>query len=209
MEPEDPNATTTTPPAAAETVTPPAEGPKTFTQDQLNAIVGQRLADDRARRSAKPEPKPAPAAPATNSDLTAQIEELQMRNAFDRRVAKLDVPDTTAETMFKLYKVDRPADPVVWFDEMAKAFSLKTPSANQPMNNTNGTAPIPAAASAPAAPNKVDPLTSAGLVDIWNLSPQQLDAMGPQGLREHFEKALQIGHQMSGAPPKPKPGQRK
>jgi len=59
-------------------------------------------------------------------------------------------------------------------------------------------------AAAPAAPVRHDLPTNAGIVDIWNLKPEQLDQLGPAGVRAEFEKHLQLGHKQMGAPPVPK-----
>ena len=60
-------------------------------------------------------------------------------------------------------------------------------------------------AAAPSAPSKVDPLTNAGLVDIWNLSDAQMMQLGPAGMRDHYEKILSHAQSASGAPRRPEP----
>ncbi len=210
--------TDTTAPAAIAAVDPtvpvtvaPVPEVKTFTQDQVNAFVQQRLAADRATRS-KVEPlkqEPTKAAPvAADSDVRAELEEMKLRNAFDKRMAKLDAPDATAERLFKLYRIENPEDPAAWFDVTAKEFGLKPPQITPPVSATAATSNVaPTAAPTAAAPNapaRVDGTTNAGLVDLFSLTPAQIDQFGPSGLRKHFEEATSIGRQLSGAPTRPK-----
>lgn len=62
----------------------------------------------------------------------------------------------------------------------------------------------PVMASSAGAPVKVDMLTNAGVTDVMRLSPQQLDALGPGGVRAEYEKLISVSQQLSGAPPRPK-----
>ena len=194
-------ATTTT----VETTTAPAPEVKTFTQEQLNTIVGQRIAEDRVRRPAKQEPAKAEK-PAAESDVRAELEEMKLRNTFDRRVAKLDLKPEAEEDLFTLYKVQRPQDPDGWVKSKLESLGLKAATVTTPINGTAPTAPPAASTTQPA---KVDPITSAGVPDIWNYTHEQIEALGPSGLREHFEKILAAGHSRSGAPPMPRPQPRK
>lgn len=194
----------------------PAAEAKTFTQDQLNAIVQERLAKDRAIRPApqpvKPPEKSADKSP--DSDLRAELAEMKLRNAFDKRAAKYDLSDSASERLFKLYKAETPEDTSAWFDVTATEFGLKAPTvSNQTPGATSATsAPtldhVKPPVAAPAAPTKVDPLTSAGVVDVFNLSEAQLHQLGPAGLRAEYEKILKVGQQQTGAPSRPKPGPR-
>ncbi len=201
------NAATTTATAAVETVIAPVE--KKFSQDEVNALIGQRLAEDRSRRAA-PVAAAKPVEKSTgDTDLRAELEEMKLRNAFDKRAAKLDIPDSAAERLFRLYKVDRPEDPGAWFAETSKDFVLKGSNVNNNQNPNGTAAPMPAPASAPSAPSRVDSLTASGLPDIWNFSLEQLAARGSAGIREDFEKLVQVGNQRSGAPPLPRAVQKK
>ncbi len=194
---------------------PVVEVAKTFTQEQVNAFVQQRLAADRATRS-KPEPAPAAAqptkpAPAADSDVRAELEEMKQRNAFDKRIAKYDVPDETSERLFKLYKVEKPEDPTAWTAETAKQFGLR--SLTQPVTPTaiatatTATVAPTAANITGAAPNpgaRVDGTTNAGIQDLFQLTPAKMDELGPVGMRKIFEEATTLGRQLSGAPTRPK-----
>jgi len=204
-------AASSSPPASAAPVVPvtaPEGKPEGFSQEQVNAIVQQRLAEDRNRRPKAPD---SPPAKASKPDLEAQVERLTLRNAFDKRAAKFDLTDSASDRLFRLYETEKPEDPTAWFTETASQFGLKGPNMTAPPSSTTGdpaTAVTPPA-SAPNAPVKVDPMTSGGLVDIFNLSAAQLQQLGPRGLRTHFEKALEVGNQLSGAPPRPQASIRK
>jgi hypothetical protein len=56
-------------------------------------------------------------------------------------------------------------------------------------------------AAAPTAPSLDNLPTMGGLVDYFNLSVEQIDALGPEGIREMHERAIKVGNR--GAPPRP------
>jgi len=66
-------------------------------------------------------------------------------------------------------------------------------------------AQAPAPAAAPAAPSAHALPTANGVVDLFNLTDPQIQSLGPQGVRENLEKLWALGHQASGAPPRPVP----
>ncbi len=68
---------------------------------------------------------------------------------------------------------------------------------------TPAAAPMPPPAVAERAPSKVDPITSNGLVNVFSMTPGQIDQLGHVQFREHFEKILEYAKSQSGAPPKP------
>ncbi len=208
--PDDDKPDTTQPATVTtvETTTAPAqEAPRTFTQEQLNTIVGQRIAEDRVRRPAKQEPAKAEK-PAAESDLRAELEEMKLRNAFDKRVAKLDLKPEADEDLFTLYKAQRPQDPDAWVKSKIESLGLKAATMPTPNSTTTPAATTGAAAST-TQPAKVDPVTSGGIPDLWNMTSEQLTLLGPQGIREIHERALAVGTRMTGAPPLPKVMQRK
>lgn len=199
MNPDSPNAQEHVADAPA---TAPAEVMRTFTQEQVNAFVSQRLAEDRQRRPAPSSSKPVPAPVAL--DFQAQIEELQLRNAFDKRAAKLDLHDAAQERLFKLFKAERPEDPTAWFSETVDQFGLKSTNFNPSAPVTPGVStPQLAPASAPNAPAKTDPVSSGALVNPQTLTLEKIAQLGTAGIREHHERALMESQQMAGAPPRP------
>jgi hypothetical protein len=59
-------------------------------------------------------------------------------------------------------------------------------------------------AAAPQAPSgAVNRLTTDGLVDLFNLGGDQIESLGPEGLRRIHEQNLAHGRSRSGAPPRP------
>ena len=60
----------------------------------------------------------------------------------------------------------------------------------------------PTAPSAPSAA-PVNPTINGGLVDIWNLTPEQVSTMPREELRGHFEKILSSNNARIGTPPRP------
>lgn len=178
-------ATTAT---SAETVAPAAEAPKVFTQEQVNAIAAE------ARRSARAERKPEPAK-ATPEILQAKLVELEQRQAFMKRTAKLDLTDEQETNFFEVYKASPAA-----FDSMAALLGNKTAT---PVAPVQAAAALPSAA-APSAPARVGGLTQGGIPAIFEMDGAALNAMGPLGVRAAFEQILAIGQQQNGAPPMPK-----
>ena len=204
MSDDKPNDTTTTASTTGDQPgTAPAEG-KAFTQEQVNAIVSRRLQEDRASRAKPAESKPTEptGSAATDTDLKAKVEELEMRNAFDKRAAKLGLTDDAEALMFKLYKADRPSDPAAWFESTGKAFGLKgtTTATATPQDP----AKPPAAAPSSSQPSAVTPVTTGGLVDIYTMTPEQFASMSPQQMREHHEKNLAAAQSRAGGPRLPR-----
>jgi hypothetical protein len=61
----------------------------------------------------------------------------------------------------------------------------------------------PTAAPPSAAGNRVNAVTSGGLVDFWHMDHHQLDELGGDGIRQAFEKHIEVGRRRSGAPQVP------
>lgn len=204
--------TTTTETAAGAT-------PKTFTQEEVNNIVAERVARVKQQATGTSQTQQTtttaqPAATKANPDAPVtrqEFEGMQRRSAFDKHAARLGLEPAVEEDLWTLYDAQRPTDAVAWFESKQKMLGLKgSQSVNQDPNsqttNTNGasgnggTQP----GAAPNAGGKVNPTTSGGLVDIFNLSMDQVIQLGPQGLRQHHEKNLEAARMRDGAPPIPK-----
>lgn len=105
------------------------------------------------------------------------------------------------------FSEDKEAKRVAKDERLARTIATAVASALNP-NGQQPQSTRAAPVTAPSAPSKVDPMTSHGLTDIFNLPESALQQLGPQGLRAEFEKILQVGRNMNGAPPLPKrPGQ--
>jgi len=188
--------------------TPPAgTAERRFTSSEVESIVKERLARVKASTpTPAPTPPPAPAGKVTLESLQAELAETRLRGAFDKRTAKLSLPDDEVEDLFELYKGKSADVRDNWLDAKAKK---SMPAPTTPSTTTNANAGIEAKpVAAPNTPGRVDPITSGGLVDIWNLTPQQLTDLGPSGLRAEFEKIQAAGSRAAGAPPRPKTPQR-
>ena len=204
----EPTATVITQVEAAQ---PPAPEVKNFTQEQVNAIVQKRLADDRAARSAPTAPKAAepkaekPVERMSNSELHAEIEQIKLRSAFEKRTAKFDLEDSKSEALFKIYKADPSG-----FDEAVSMFGIKATTPTPTQSVTAVAAPEPKTPpAAPSAPSGHSLPTQNGLTDLFAMSPVQLDQLGPSGVRTALEQIWKIGNQRSGAPTRPMPPTRK
>lgn len=220
--PDPVSPTDTTAPAATvidpQPATPPAPSVKTFTQEEVDQIVKSRL--ERSQR--KPDPTPAPRAepqklpgaePAAASPSLADI---------DRRIAQAEDFATLATSAGldldqkriarSMLAAANPADVSTWWKETIEPLKLgkqPAPPAVQPAASAAPAATpateMPKPAAAPSAPSAHTLPTANGVVDLFNLSQPQLQALGPSGVRENLEKLWAIGNQMSGAPARPKP----
>ncbi len=155
---------------------------------------------------------PTPAAPVppaekpgkvTLESLQAELVETRLRAAFEKRAVKLNVPDEDADDLFENYR-NKPVDARdAWLEQKAKRFMSASTTPPETASTTAAPATETKPAAAPNTPGRVDPLTAGGLVDIFNLDAAQLDQLGPQGLRTHFEKLLTAGNRANGAPQRP------
>lgn len=197
------------------TPTPGESAPKAFTQEEVNRIAAN--AREEGRKAALKTAPPAPPPPSngaggddeklTLKQLAARVEEAEMRTTFEKGARKLGLQDDAADALFDIYKAQRPPNAGEWFERMGTVFGL---GSKQTTTTTTTTAPTTEAPKpppgAPRPPSNVDPLTTGGLVDIFNLPIDQVIRMGPQGLRAEQEKILAHAHASSGAPPLPKMG---
>jgi hypothetical protein len=209
--PDDETPTDTTASVAVTTdqpASPPAEASKSFTQEDVNRIVAQRLADDRARRPApaQPAPKPAPTKAAEQPDLASELAAMKQQQAdliarldYEKRTKGLDLDAAKSETLFKVYQANPSA-----FDDAVKVFGIGAPKPATPVAPQTAPEPQRAPAAAPSAPAGNALPTQNGVIDIFNLTKEQANSLGPQGMRAELEKLWKIGSQLSGAPQRPK-----
>lgn len=229
----EPQATGTTvqpatPPAAPAAPAPapspaPAQSPRTFNQEEVNAIVRDRLNEDRARRPAAAATQPAAQAPATppqaapaataapSASLSAtDVQQMIARHGqFVRAVTEAGLNAGQQSLMERALQHENPPDVVVWAKEWITTMGLGKPA--EPTATTPATAtPAPTAAptappaAAPTAPTTSTLPTSAGIVDYFSLDVSQINQLGPAGLRELHERAKKVGQQIAGAPARPK-----
>jgi hypothetical protein len=188
-----------------------------LTQEQVNEIVERRLAEDRARRERQqPAATPAPKAEATSiSPLTeeAVLSLMARERTFTLATSAYQVSPQQLTRMEAAFRAEKPADVAAWTQSYIADMGFKQVTMQQPSTTTT---PAPAVgspeaakpAAAPAAPVPHVLPTSGGLTDIWNLTPTQLDQLGPAGVRAELQKHWEHGQRINGAPQRPKPPQR-
>lgn len=233
LAPEDSGSAAAAPSAEAATTiaqdttgtAPVVSSEKMLPQSQVNVLIASAKRDAREaalreqQTGAQPPKKDVRTLSVRKGDsgdrlaaLEAELAETKQRSVFDKHAARLGLSDDAAEDLFTLSKSQKPTDVGEWLEAKAARFGIKpAPSSTQPTQTTHaapGVDPVKPPAAAPAAPIKVDPLTSAGVVDIFNLSEAQLHQLGPAGLRSAYEAILKLGQQQRGAPPRPKTAQR-
>jgi hypothetical protein len=189
-----------------------ANSAKLFTQEEVNTIVGERVARVKSEQQVQAAPPAAQvSSSATKADLAAELAEMRRKAEFADHVADYSIPRERRGDLYDLFKAQNPSDPVQWFATKAPIFGATAASASTTTtsNNTNGanaaqveTKPPPAAST--TAPARVDIPTNGGLVDILSLTPQQIDQLGPAGLREIHERNVTAGRQQHGAPSLPR-----
>ena len=176
---------------------------KRFSQAEMDAVVGKRLAEDRAKRNAQSASKPATGTDGedrvTIKQLQARLDEQDLRARFDKRAARAGFSDEDADELFEVVRAKPPEDLGAWLERKAKVYGLGTkPTTAQP------TQPAAPAAAATTAPRSVDPVNSGGIVDLWAMSPEALSKLKPHEVRTHFERIKSEHASAIGAPPKPK-----
>lgn len=212
-------------PAAPAAPAAPA-GERTFTQADLDRIVADRLARDRAARGGvTPSAPPAPPAAQDRGGLTlAQRQDLlEQQTTFYRELLRIGVKLTEEQEadVFQLFRNAKPERPGEWMTRKVAAFGLGAqpqPTAASPVTAASTTPPAapaaagtpsaPAAGTAPAAasgaaPNGVDQLAPGGLIDVSKLNSAQIAALGPKGIREAVEGVLASGQGRDGRPALP------
>jgi predicted Zn-dependent peptidase len=185
-------------PTAAAAAAPPAPA---FTQDDVNRIVAKRLEEDRARRTAPKAPESTEKKTAITADEVTAL--LASQRAFDRVTAGAGLSDRQMERMEAARKAENPQDVAAWargyLEDMGLGKSNVNPSPNA---QTAPVAEHKPAAVAPSSsqPSAVTPVTTGGLVDIYNLTPEQFASMTPAQMREHHERNVAAGNARTGAP---------
>jgi hypothetical protein len=109
---------------------PPKDEPKTFTEDQLEDIVQERLARDRRARGVKhqPEPPAKKSKQADNADDSTWV--FDFTDAFDAAVDERGVKPTRGlkAKMRTAYQAERPEDPDAWVSSWLDDVGLKKSS---------------------------------------------------------------------------------
>ncbi len=184
--------------------TPPAgTTERRFTQSEVEGIVKERLARQRPVAAATPKAPEVTAETLSLKSLAADNAELRLRIAFEKRAAKLGVPDEDSEDIFENYR-NKPADARdAWLEQKAKRFMPTTTPPVTATTTAAATVTETKPVAAPNTPGRVNPLTAGGLVDVFALNDSELAQLGPQGLRTHFENLLTAGNRANGAPQRP------
>jgi hypothetical protein len=197
------------------TTQPETPAVKTFTQADLDRVAakarkeGEQSALKKTKEQTVQQPQADEAGEKqlTMKELKAQLDDERMRREFAEGVAEHKLPRDARELLFTAFKATKPADHAAWFDANVKLFgtgeAVEKTATQQPAIE-----PEKPRAVAPTQPNRVDPVQSGGLVNIFSLTPEQIDAMSPAQTREHFEKILEHARSQQGFPPRRTPGRK-
>lgn len=198
--------TTVTTTASTDPATAPAGKAAPFSPEQqavVDAIVKQRLERDRAQRPKDPSAKAAPEAKSPNGSISAaDVQRLLNRErALTRAATAAGLNDRQLERMGTAMANDNPDDAAAWGAAYLADMGIGKATVTTQPSTTTTTPP----AVSTTQPAKVETSTvNGGVIDLWGLSSEQLNAMGPSGIREAFEKVIAHGTRSSGAPPLPK-----
>lgn len=212
--------TTTTTEGTPGTAPAGAGGEKLLTQAQVNALVAQARREGResatqqtTQQTTTPPPKATTAPAGEAQPMTAEaVQQLMQRErAFTRATATAGLTEKQLARMEEAFNVAKPADVAAWSSTYLEDMGFAKPGTQQQSQNgsTQAGSTTTSAAAATTVPGRVEPGTNGGLVDIWNLSGDQIEQLGPQGIREEHEKILAHANKRSGAPPVPRVMQRK
>ncbi len=204
-------------PAADPIVEPPAvAAPTGFTQADIDKAAKE--ATDRAWGDArkKYQTKPAtPVPPKTDdadkgngvADLDAIRAEFDAKLKFKDLAIARGLSPQQAERLLPSFMAAAPEDGTAWLAKELEVWGMKPPDG---ADGANGKADdgktddgkVDLKLPGGPGPGKVDQ-SAPGLVDIFELSDEQIEQLGPSGLREHYEKVLKVADQRAGAPPLP------
>jgi hypothetical protein len=197
----------------------PAPAARAFSQEEVNRIAAQAREEGRQsalkKQAQAPGQEPAPPPPAPNGASNGSGTAEPMAETLAREIARamqsagidpLSQAGRAAgytpqqlEIARAAYDAAKPQDAAKWLGEWATAINIK-PQAQA----------APAAASSSSLPRKVEDMRDeGGLIDVFALAPEQVMTMGPQRIREEFEKVLTRNRELSGAPPLPAAMRRK
>ena len=202
---------------------------KRDSEAKTRAKVVQEQKDAEAARAVEVKASAAAAAKPSGSASGLSADEVQLMiaraRAFERVTATAGLNERQVARMEEALATSKPTDIAEWsrtyLEDMgigSRQITTTTtapgtaapPVVVTPATSAAATTTVPATNATPpaAAPNAptvpVSPTTSNGLVDLFRLTSEQLDQLGPSGVREHFDKALAIGRQQGGALPRPK-----
>ena len=89
------------------------------------------------------------------------------------------------------------------YNQFAQALVAAQQAIAQPSAPTAAARPVAVAPGSSAGLGAVSPATQQGLLDIFNLNHQQIQQLGPNGMRQAFEAALSVGLEQAGVPRRP------
>lgn len=189
--------------------TTPDTGPdeKSFSQTQVDDIVKKRLDKDRRRRrkasSKSDAPKGGDDAAAILAEIKAErdgmrgdLEEIQ----WARATSKLELNEKQNNLLFSAWQgsdEDMPA----FIQANGGVFGSINPDGDKKDEKKDDAPPnvdLPLGGT-----RKVDRSTDGGIVNIFEMEVDQLEQLGPHGVREEFEKIVADASRRSGAPPLP------
>lgn len=192
---------------------PGAPAEKLLPQSQVSTLIAEAKRDTEAKTRAKvlqeieAAKAPPPAKAAAKADGSMSLEDVQSLlardRAFTRATATANLNERQLTRMEAALKADNPSDVAAWSAAYIEDLGLAKPQP-QPAPSPGAAAEVKPPPAAPSAPAKVDPITSGGLVNVFALTADQIDQLGPHGIREHFEKTVAVGRARLGAPPLPK-----
>jgi hypothetical protein len=213
MADEDTAAETVT---TTESATTEAQPVKTFTQADLDRVAAKarQEGEQRALKKAKEQVQVQPSQSDDSEKLTmrelkARLDESDARREYAELVVDFKLPKDARDLHYAAFRAAKPADPAAWVASTAKLFATGEAVAQPANQQATAESVKPIAAAATTAPNKIDPANSGGLVNIFALSPDQIESMPLQELRGHFEKILDYARGQTGFPARRTPQQRK
>ncbi|TXH41032.1 MAG: hypothetical protein E6Q97_38510 [Desulfurellales bacterium] len=189
----------------------PSDAEPMIPQSRVNALVAQARRDGEAKaaKRSQSDSLPAPAQAQVQDQfaaLSAQVEELKTRGAFDKAMLGRNVSEKQSERLFKLYTIEKPTDIRSWLDETIVDFGLKAPEPNQSTQTQTETR-TPKAAPADSIPKPFDFTQVNGVIPLASLTPEQ--SRDPVLVRRVFEHNWDHAARSKGAPRQPrKPGQK-
>ena len=161
-------------------------------QQGRNSALRRQDPEPTKTQETTPQAKPAPT--VAPSDEVAKLRaELEWRDI----AAEQGLTRSQARRLASQYIADSPADPAAWVQSFRDDGLLPT---QQTTTTTQEATVQPKPASAATQARKVSAVESDGLIDVFSLTAAEHDAMGPEEIVRHFERARNAAMAKTGAP---------
>jgi len=182
-------------------------------QEDFNRIVGRARQEGRnAATRSTPTPPAPPATPATPPPATpppsepepwrVEIDSLRAELSFKSLAMRHGLSDSQATRVYALYTAENPDDGDAWIQGLRDEGFLQASQQQRQGQRIPAPGGIQQA-PVPGSPRKVTRLDAGGVINVFDLTDDEVANMTSEQIVENFEKAREQRAQSSGRPPVP------